>query len=71
MVTYRPTDAEAAAGGGAIGDAWWGAITDVLPSGNANVVVWEADAGVLVKANIARGSAKGTFDTYGAGPSSV
>lgn len=71
QVTYRPTDAQAAAGGGAIGDAWIGQITAVQATGTATVMVWQANGAALVQSAISRGSAKGTFDTYGAGSAAV
>lgn len=61
-VTYFPTDAEASAGGGSAGDAWFGRITKVNVDSTVNIAVAEADGGALAKMNISRTQRKGGFD---------
>lgn len=66
QVTYFPTAAEAAAGGGVAGDAWSATITDVAADGTANLNVLEADGGILAVTGVSQGTSAGTFNpTFG------
>ncbi len=64
-VTYRPTDAEAAAGNGNSGDEWAATITGVSADGSANLSVHEADGGFIALTSVPRGQTKGSIDSYG------
>jgi hypothetical protein len=70
-VTYRPTDAEAATGGGSVGDAWPAKITGVAASGAVNLFVYETDGTAIALTGILRGQAKGTYDLTGLGDSAA
>lgn len=66
QVTYFPTDAEAAAGGGVSGDEWPAIIANVNADGTANLNVTEADGGVLAVTSASQGTTQGRFHpTFG------
>jgi len=60
-VSYRPTDAQAAAGNGSAGDVWAATITAVNADGTVGLHVLEADGGELALTAIGQGQAKGAF----------
>jgi len=70
-INYRPTDAQAAAGGGNVDDVWAGRISAVNADGTVNLHALEADGGELALTSIGRGSQKGQFDLLGVGPQGV
>lgn len=61
---YYPTDAEAATGGGASGDAWSARIVNVNLDGTVNLAVFEADGTMLAKTSVSQGNSPGTFSLH-------
>ncbi len=60
-VTYFPTDAEAAAGGGDADDEFHASIARSNPDGTVNLHVVEADGGLLAKTDVEESNEKGGF----------
>ena len=58
-VTYFPTAAQQAAGGG--GEQWSATITAVNADGSVNLNALEADGGILAVTSVAKGTTAGTF----------